>query len=153
MDEAPTEEPSVEALEPPVSGEASAPPATDAGDGGLPDALPPNVVTLPAAVDVDGNGLLDDMVTLESPPGTVLLDVSAVPVPTDPAPPEGLVFPVGLFDYRVDVANPGDPADVTFHLPEGVVSSDTEHGVLGPPGRPVDGPHPERGGGRPSPTR
>ena len=45
-------------------------------------------------------------------------------VPTDPPPPEGVVFPVGLFDYRVDVADPGDPADVTFHLPDGVLDPD-----------------------------
>ena len=119
-------EPVDEALEQPVSGAPSPPPATDAGDGGLPDALPPNVVTLAAAVDIDGNGLLDDLVTLESPPGTVLHDVTAVPVPTDPAPPEGLVFPAGLFDYLVDVVNPGDPAEVTFHLPDGVVGPDEE---------------------------
>ena len=102
-------------------------PALPGADGdGLPDALPTNVVTLAAAVDIDGNGLLDDLVTLESPPGTVLHDVTAVPVPTDPAPPEGLVFPAGLFDYMVDVVNPGDPAEVTFHLPDGVVGPDAE---------------------------
>ena len=86
------------------------------------------MVTLAAAVDIDGNGLLDDLVTLESPPGTVLHDVTAVPVPTDPAPPEGLVFPAGLFDYMVDVVSPGDPAEVTFHLPDGVVGPDAELG-------------------------
>ena len=65
--------------------------------------------------------MLDDYVTIESPAGTVLTNVTAVPVPTDPAPPEGVVFPVGLFDYEVIVANPGDPTDVTLHLPDGVV--------------------------------
>jgi uncharacterized repeat protein (TIGR01451 family) len=104
----------------PAAVEALAP----SGDGdtdGVADAVQPNVVSLPAAVDLDGNGLLDDYVTIESPPGTVLLNVAAVPVPTDPAPPDDIVFPVGLFDYEVVVASPGDSAAVTFHLPDGVV--------------------------------
>ena len=47
-------------------------------------------------------------------------------------PPAGIVFPVGLFDYEVVVAEPGDPAAVTFHLPDGTVSKefDTEFWVL-----------------------
>ena len=85
-----------------------------------------------AAADIDGNGELDDLVTIESPPGTILQNVRAVPVPTDPAPPAGIFFPAGLFDYEVVVAEPGDPAAVTFHLPDGTVSKevDTEFWVL-----------------------
>ena len=87
-----------------------------------------NRVTVVAAADIDGNGKLDDLVTIESPPGTILRNVHAVPVPTDPAPPSGIVFPAGLFDYEVVVAKPGDPATVTFHLPDGTVKKDVDTG-------------------------
>ena len=112
----------------PAAVETAAPEDGDGDSGGIPDAVQANVASLPAAVDLDGNGLLDDYVTIESPAGTVLTNVTAVPVPTDPAPPAGVVFPVGLFDYEVVVANPGDPADVTFHLPEGVVGGEGSTG-------------------------
>ena len=78
-----------------------------------------------AAADIDGNGKFDDEVTIESPPGTILRNVHAVPIPTDPAPPPGIFFPAGLFDYEVVVADPGDPATVTFHLPDGTVAGRT----------------------------
>ena len=53
-------------------------------------------------------------------------------MPSDPAPPDGVAFPVGLFDYEVVVAEPGDPAAITFHLPDGTVGqeSETEFWVL-----------------------
>jgi uncharacterized repeat protein (TIGR01451 family) len=101
--------------------EAAAPDGGDGDTDGIADDVQANVVSLPAAVDLNGNGLLDDYVTIESPPGTLLLNVMAVPVPSDPAPPDDIAFPVGLFDYEVVVANPGDSAAVTFHLPDGVV--------------------------------
>ncbi len=87
-----------------------------------------NRVTVVAAADIDGNGKLDDLVTIESPPGTILRNVHAVPIPTDPAPPSGIFFPAGLFDYEVVVAKPGDPATVTFHLPDGTVKKDVDTG-------------------------
>ncbi len=91
-----------------------------------------NRVTVIAATDIDGNGVFDDQVTIESPPGTILQNVHAVSIPTDPPPPPDIVFPVGLFDYEVVVAEPGDPAAITFHLPDGTVSQefDTEFWVL-----------------------
>ena len=89
---------------------------------------PRNRVTVVAAADIDGNGKLDDLVTIESPPGTILRNVHAVPIPTDPAPPTGIFFPAGLFDYEVVVAKPGDPATVTFHLPDGTVTKDSDTG-------------------------
>ena len=95
---------------------------------------------LAAATDIDGNGVLDDLVTIESPPGTILQNVRAVSVPTDPAPPAGIFFPAGLFDYEVVVAEPGDPAAVTFHLPDGTVSEEFGYRVLGPPERALVGP-------------
>ena len=100
--------------------------------GGSPAGAERNRVTVVAAADIDGNGALDDRVTIESPPGTILQNVHAVSIPTDPPPPSGIFFPAGLFDYEVVVAEPGDPAAVTFHLPDGTVSEevDTEFWVL-----------------------
>jgi uncharacterized repeat protein (TIGR01451 family) len=105
--------------------------AANAGDGnadGMADATQANVASLPAAVDVNANGAFDDYVTIESPAGTSLANVVAVPVPSDPAPPEGVAFPVGLFDYDVIVANAGDPADVTFYLPSGLLDDPSATG-------------------------
>ncbi len=91
-----------------------------------------NRVTLVAAADIDRNGAFDDLVTVESPPGTILQNVRAVSVPTDPPPPPGIFFPAGLFEYEVVVAEPGDAAAVTFHLPDGTIRHevDTEFWVL-----------------------
>ena len=72
-------------------------------------------------VDVDGNGELDDYVTIVSPAGTSLHDVNAVSVPSDNPPPDGVTLPYGLFDYDVQVANPGDSAAVTYITPAGFV--------------------------------
>ena len=105
---------------------------TPTAPAGSPPGTGRNRVTLAAAADIDGNGEFDDLVTIESPPGTILRNVRAVSVPTDPPPPAGIFFPAGLFDYEVVVAEPGDPAAVTFHLPDGTVSKelDTEFWVL-----------------------
>ena len=101
---------------------------TPTAPAGPPAVKERNRVTVVAAADIDGNGKLDDPVTIESPPGTILRNVHAVPVPTDPAPPAGIFFPAGLFDYEVVVAKPGDPATVTFHLPDGTVKKDVDTG-------------------------
>ena len=99
--------------------ENAAPRGGDGNEDGIADVVQANVASLPAAVDVDGNGALDDYVTIVSPEGTSLHGVSALEVPADSEPPEGAVFHYGLFDYEVQVANPGDNADVTFILPSG----------------------------------
>ena len=99
--------------------ENRAPHAGDNNEDGIADAVQADVASLPAAVDVDKNGALDDYVTIVSPEGTTLHGVSALDVPTDSAPPEDAVFHYGLFDYEVQVANPGDNADVTIILPSG----------------------------------
>ena len=80
------------------------------------------MASLPAAVDVDGNGALDDYVTIVAPEGTTLTNVRALEVPSDNPPPDGVSLPYGLFEYEVKVASPGDTADVTYVLAdEGVV--------------------------------
>ena len=99
--------------------------APNGGDGnrdGLVDSRQSNVASLPAAVDVNGNGTLDDYVTIVAPEGTTLTNVRALEVPSDNPPPDGVNLPYGLFEYDVTVASPGDTADVTYVLPdEGVV--------------------------------
>ena len=99
--------------------------APNGGDGnrdGLVDSRQSNVASLPAAVDVNGNGALDDYVTIVAPEGTTLTNVRALDVPGDNPPPDGVNLPYGLFEYDVKVASPGDTADVTYVLPdEGVV--------------------------------
>ena len=113
---------------------------TPTAPAGSPAGAERNRVTVVAAADIDRNGALDDLVTIESPPGTILRNVHAVPIPTDPAPPAGIFFPAGLFDYEVVVAEPGDPATVTFHLPDGTVRPGVRYRVLGPPERALVGP-------------
>ena len=99
--------------------------APNGGDGnrdGLVDSRQSNVASLPAAVDVNGNGALDDYVTIVAPEATTLTNVRALEVPSDNPPPDGVRLPYGLFEYDVKVASPGDTADVTYVLPdEGVV--------------------------------
>jgi large repetitive protein len=106
----------------PADVEARAPHGGDNNQDGVADADQANVASLPAAVDVDGNGVLDDYVTIVSPPGTSLTDVRAVPVPSDTPPPPGVAFPAGLLDYQVVVAHPGDAADVKIIYPPSIAS-------------------------------
>ncbi len=95
--------------------------APNGGDGnrdGLVDSRQSNVASLPAAVDANGNGTLDDYVAIVAPEGTTLTNVRALEVPSDNPPPDGVNLPYGLFEYEVTVASPGDTADVTYVLPD-----------------------------------
>ncbi|MET0420116.1 MAG: choice-of-anchor U domain-containing protein, partial [Acidimicrobiia bacterium] len=103
--------------------EDAAPHHGDNNEDGIADSLQPNVATLPAAVDVDENGTLDDYVSIVSPEGTSLRAVTALEIPADNPPPEGVHLPYGLFDYEVVVANAGDAAEVTYVTPAGFVPS------------------------------
>ena len=104
--------------------------APNGGDGnrdGLVDSRQSNVASLPAAVDVNGNGGLDDYVTIVAPEGTTLTNVRALEVPGDTPPPDGVSLPYGLFEYEVTVASPGDTADVTYVLPDEGVAPTSVH--------------------------
>ena len=104
--------------------------APNGGDGnrdGLVDSRQSNVASLPAAVDVNGNGALDDYVTIVAPEGTTLTNVRALEVPSDNPPPDGVSLPYGLFEYEVTVASPGDTADVTYVLPDEGVAPTSVH--------------------------
>ena len=104
--------------------------APNGGDGnrdGLVDSRQSNVASLPAAVDVNGDGALDDYVTIVAPEGTTLTNVRALQVPSDNPPPDGVRLPYGLFEYDVTVASPGDTADVTYVLPDADVVPTSVH--------------------------
>ena len=76
---------------------------------------------------MNGNGALDDYVTIVAPEGTTLTNVRALKVPSDNPPPDGVRLPYGLFDYDVTVASPGDTADVTYVLPDADVAPTSVH--------------------------
>ena len=59
---------------------------------GLVESRQSNVASLPAAVDVNGNGVLDDYVTIVAPEGTTLTNVRALHIPSDNPPPYGSTF-------------------------------------------------------------
>jgi hypothetical protein len=92
--------------------EDGAPNGGDGNNDGTPDSEQPNVTSLPNAVN-------SQYVTLESPPGTNLIGVSAALVPGSPAPPAGATFPVGVLDFQVEGVAVGGTTTLTLHLPVG----------------------------------
>lgn len=81
-------------------------PAMYDGNGdGTPDALQGNVTSLLPAVG-------SSPVTIASPTGTTLTNVTAGPVPGSPAPPAGAWFPVGLIGFSVVLAPGATAANV-----------------------------------------
>ncbi|MEX2268500.1 MAG: choice-of-anchor U domain-containing protein, partial [Acidimicrobiia bacterium] len=103
--------------------ESGAPSGGDGNGDGTPDAEQANVASLPSKYDVDGNGSLDDYITIESPLFTSLANVRTLEVPADNPPPNGAELPAGLIDYDVHVVTPGDHADVKLFLPDGSLSA------------------------------
>ncbi len=75
-----------------------------------PSCVYPGPVTLVPAVG-------GSPVTIQSNTGTTLSAVTAT-LPAIP-PPAGATLPVGVLGFQVNVANPGDSADVTVTLPAG----------------------------------
>jgi hypothetical protein len=90
--------------------------AANNGDGnhdGVVDRRQPHVTSLPNQV----NGAY---VTLESPIGSVLADVRALPNPSPGNAPPNTEFPLGFLSFVVQEITPGDAAAVTLYLPAGV---------------------------------
>jgi parallel beta-helix repeat protein len=90
--------------------------APNGGDGnkdGVLDSDQDNVASLPNAAD-------GRYVTLASPHGTQLVDVIAIGNPSPGAPPSGVAFPVGFFEFKVDGITAGGSTTVTLYLPQGV---------------------------------
>jgi len=91
--------------------ENAAPNNGDGNNDGTPDSQQDNVTSLPKAV---GEGY----VTIVSPIGTSLEDVSAIDNPSPGDTPTGVEFPVGFFNFTVcDLAD--GSATVTLLLPAG----------------------------------
>jgi hypothetical protein len=89
--------------------------AANNGDGnndGVVDRRQPHVASLP---NVEGT-----YVTLESPSGSVLADVRALPNPSPGNAPPNTEFPLGFLSFVVQEITPGTAAAVTLYLPAGV---------------------------------
>ncbi len=83
------------------------------GDGnrnGTPDSQEANVVSLPKF-------RADGFVTLASSGNTTLQNVQSVAIPSSEDAPEGILFPIGFFEYQVGLPNPGEATTVTIYMP------------------------------------
>ncbi len=107
----------------PASIENGVPNGGDGNGDGIADAEQANVASLPSKYDVNGDGALNDYVTIESPAGTSIANARTMIVPADNPPPDGVALPAGLIDYDVHVIAPGDRADVKLFLPDGTQSA------------------------------
>jgi ELWxxDGT repeat protein len=94
--------------------EAGAPNGGDGNGDGTPDSQQAEVASLPNAID--GN-----FVTLASPTGTVLTDVTAVQNPSPNDTPAGVVFPVGHLEFKVEQITAGGATTVTLYLRDDTV--------------------------------
>ena len=94
-------------------GEIGIPPEDGNGDG-IPDRQQDNVMSVRNIVD-------GSFVTLASPEGTSLEDVSALVNPSDGDSAVGADFPVGFFAFGVQGMEVGGAITVTLFLPAGVV--------------------------------
>ena len=94
-------------------GEIGIPPE-DGNHDGIPDSQQDNVISVRNIVD-------GSYVTLASPEGTSLEDVSAVVNPSPGDSPVGADFPVGFFAFGVQGMRVGGATTVTLFLPTGVV--------------------------------
>jgi len=89
--------------------------AANNGDGnndGVVDRRQPHVTSLPNQVD-------GAYVTIESPSGSVLADVRALPNPSPGNAPPNTEFPLGFLSFVVQDITPGEAAVVTLYLPAG----------------------------------
>jgi len=86
--------------------ENGAPNGGDGNNDGTPDGLQNEVASLPNAVDAG-------YVTLESPPETYLVSVTATANPSQEPLPEGVEFPIGFFEFTVQGITPGSAITVT----------------------------------------
>ncbi|MEK6643306.1 MAG: Ig-like domain-containing protein [Planctomycetota bacterium] len=80
----------------------------DGNNDGIPDSLQPNVTTF---LDINGN-----FVTIESPLGTILMNVLGIDVPAPDLAPPGVLFPYGFFSFAVKNIAPGGGIDVRIFL-------------------------------------
>jgi Neocarzinostatin family/Carboxypeptidase regulatory-like domain len=84
----------------------------DGNNDGTQDSEQANVTSLPNAVD-------DQYVTLASPEGSTLADVTAIDPGSLPPPPAGTELPAGVFSFELRDLPLGGSATVDVFLPEG----------------------------------
>jgi hypothetical protein len=89
------------------------------GDGnhdGTPDSQQANVTSLP-------NSANGSYVTLASPTGTSLAEVSAINNPSPTDSPAGVSFPIGFLDFTIDNVASAGATTLTLFLPDGVTAN------------------------------
>jgi hypothetical protein len=96
----------------PDTTEDGAPNGGDGNGDGTPDSQQDNVASLPNAAD-------GQYVTIVSPAGTALENVSADDNPSPGDTPAGVGFPVGFFEFTVSGIESGGSTMVTLLLPAG----------------------------------
>lgn len=110
--------------------EDGAPNGGDGNDDGILDSEQENVASLPNAAD-------GRYATLASPDGTQLVDVIAIGNPSPGDAPPDVAFPVGFFEFTVQVTEPGESTEVTLILPPGQ-KLETYYKYGPTPGNPTD---------------
>lgn len=89
-------------------------PGNGDGDGdGVPDAEQPHVASLPNAVD-------GRYITLASVPGSSLVQVASIPIPSPGDTPTNAEFPLDFVAFEIHDLVPGEDTVLTLHLPENV---------------------------------
>jgi Neocarzinostatin family/Carboxypeptidase regulatory-like domain len=87
----------------------------DGNNDGFDDSRQANVTSLPNAVD-------SEYVTIGSPEGSTLADVTAIDPESLPPPPAGTELPAGVFSFEVRGLEAGEAATVDVFLPDGTES-------------------------------
>jgi PKD repeat protein len=90
--------------------ENGAPNNGDGNEDGIPDSRQANVASLPNAVD-------DQYVTLVSPDGTVLVELSSTENPSPDNIPAYTAFPLGFLGFSIDQVTDGGASTATLYLP------------------------------------
>ena len=93
--------------------EEAAPGGGDGNGDSVPDSQQDNVTSLP-------NSANGSYVTLETPPGTTLAQVSAIVNPSPADAPEGVTFPVGFIEFGIEGIAAGSATTVKLFLPADV---------------------------------
>ncbi|MGB0385430.1 MAG: tandem-95 repeat protein, partial [Ardenticatenaceae bacterium] len=103
--------------------EDGAPNNGDGNNDGMPDSQQNNVASLPNSMD-------GGYVTLESPAGTMLVNLDAVANPSTSDAPEEVTFPQGFFDFNATGMTVGQTVVITLTLHTG--ESPTAYWKYGP---------------------
>lgn len=94
--------------------EDGAPNDGDGNNDGTPDSWQKHVISIPNAVD-------GKYVTLETDPEHKLFAAMAVGNPSPFNDPPGVSFPLGFFEFEIELTKHGEESYIILYLPEGVV--------------------------------